>query len=143
MGTTNDTGLWSTYGGTNHLVAREGDVDPDTGGKFASFTSFALPDEGDVVFLGVLQASASPAIGATNNTGIWAFDAYAVLHKLTRTGDSVSVNGTPKTLKTLTFLSAVAYSPGQSRSVNNAGGKLVYKATFTDATTAILSASYP
>lgn len=144
VGTTNDTGLWSTYGGTNHLVAREGDVAPDTGGAtFASFTSFALPDEGDVVFLGVLQTSASPAIGATNNTGIWAFDAYAVLHKLTRTGDSVPINGTNKTLKTLTFLPSVAYSPGQSRSVNNAGGKLVYKATFTDATTAILSASYP
>jgi len=95
------------------------------------------------VFIGVLlTGTGSPVVTTANNTGIWVYDCSQTLHKVTQTGDSIVVNGTPKTLKTLTFLPAVAYSLGQSRSVNDAGSKLVYKATFTDLTTAILGANY-
>ena len=65
------------------------------------------------------------------------------MHKLTRTGDNVLINSTNKTLKTLTFLPSVLYSTGQSRSVNSGGGVLVYKATFTDGSSAILGSNYP
>lgn len=137
----NDTGIWSTYGGTLHLVAREGDMDPATGGTFNTFTSFALQDSGDVVFLAKLLISGG--INATNNVGIWTYDATGALHKLIRTSDTVLVGGTDRTISKITFLSSVAYSMGQTRSVSSAGDKLVYGATFTDKTSAILTADHP
>lgn len=141
----NDTGIWSTAGGTLHRVAREGDTDSATGGTFAKFTSFALPDTGDVVFLGVLKGTTaipgpgSPAVVSTNNTGIWACDSEGALQKVMRTSDQVLT----KVISKISFLPAVSYSPGQTRSVTTQGDKIVYNAVFTDGSTAILQTDLP
>ncbi|MFM2294934.1 MAG: hypothetical protein RLZZ350_1347 [Verrucomicrobiota bacterium] len=137
----NDTGLWSTVGGTLHLVAREGDVDPDTGGTFSVFNSFALPDYGDIVFQASLLIAGG--INANNNSGLWTYNATGAPHKLIRTSDTALVGGTTKTINKITFLPTVPYSPGQTRSMSASGDTLIYNATFTDGTTAILTADHP
>jgi uncharacterized repeat protein (TIGR03803 family) len=144
VNSTNNIGLWSNAGGTLHLVARRNDIAPGTGGAtFYSFTSFALPDTGDVVFIAILTpGTGSPAVTTANNNGIWVYSCSQALTKVTQKGDNVVVNGSPKTLKTINFLPLVTYSTGQSRNVNNGGSKLVYNVVFTDQTTAILGANY-
>ena len=106
-----------------------------------------MPDNGQPVFLakvaaGPTQAGLPSGIGATNNMGVWAVDATGAIRLLVRTGDTLLVHGGPKTVSLLSLLSAVTGSPGQARSYNDAGD-LVFRATFTDHTQAILRLRLP
>lgn len=52
------------------------------------------------------------------------------------------MNGSAKTVSTLTIFTAPAAATGQTRHFNNPGD-LMYKATFTDGSTAIVQSVFP
>ena len=148
------TGIWATNGlpGSLTLIAQQG-VTPaagcPAGATFAAFTELALADQGgagdagSTIFMATLNASVTAGVNATNNIGIWAVDGSGALQLIARTGDIINV-GTDlapvyKTVKTLAFLPAPLYVNGTGRSLDQATGDLVYQATFTDSSTAILN----
>ena len=145
--TATETGIWCNSGGSLALVAQEG-VTPapgcPAGATFATFTELALPDQGGatnkggVIFLGTLNANAAAGVTTTNNTGIWAVDSTGALQLIARTGDVVNV-GTNKTITSLAFLPAETTVNGQTRSFDQTNGDIVYLATFSDKSTAILN----
>ncbi|MGB8169123.1 MAG: choice-of-anchor tandem repeat GloVer-containing protein, partial [Chthoniobacteraceae bacterium] len=145
---TNNTGIW--WNGPNglKLVARAGgDAAGVPGAKWASFSSLALPDNADPVFVAKLAPGTGGTllpngVGATNNIGVWAIDSTATLRLVVRTGDILKVGGQPKTLSLMTVLSPVLGSAGQARSYNSTR-YLVFRATFTDRTQAIMQLVIP
>jgi hypothetical protein len=144
----NNTGIWATTSGSLALVAREGDLAPDATGTttaggpvFASFSQFVLPDQGGVVFLATLSTGSGGVVAATSH-GIWAVGTDGVLRQIVRTGEALSINGSPKTISTLTIFNGPAASTGQTRHFNSSRG-LLYKAGFTDASTSIVESVIP
>jgi len=125
-------GIWSNVGGSLALIARQGQQaeGAETGVLYSAFTSIALPDVGGPVFLAKLKTK-------KNNVGIWATDDAGVLHIVVRTGDTLTIGGEPKIVKTLEFLPTLLGVSGQTRSFNTAGD-LTFRAVFTDKTEAIL-----
>lgn len=72
--TSNDGGIWSTAGGTLHLIAREGMAAPGTtsGSKFSSFGEYGDPvisDAGHVAFYGKVTGG-SPGMWAEGPNGL-------------------------------------------------------------------------
>ena len=127
----NSIGVWSTDGGTLHLVARQGALAPGcpNGEVFLSFSQVALPDQGGVVILANLTSGFA---NSSNNLGIWAVDSSGQLQLIVRLGDTLDVNG--KTIKTISFLAPATSAAGQTRYFSQSTGNLIYKATFTDGT---------
>jgi hypothetical protein len=149
--TATSTGIWATNGAGNTpaLIAREGITQAPgcpAGATFATFTELALPDQGGannnggVVFLATLNASAAAGVTTANNTGIWAVDSTGALQLIIRTGDAIG----GRTITSLAFLPkpATASVLGQTRSFSQASGDLVYQATFSDKSTAILNVQF-
>jgi len=125
-------GIWSNISGTLALIARQSQQaeGAETGVLYSAFTSIALPDVGGPVFLAKLKTK-------KNNVGIWATDDAGVVHIVVRTGDTLTIGGEPKIVKTLEFLPTLLGVSGQTRSFNTAGD-LTFRAVFTDKTEAIL-----
>ena len=151
------TGLWASDGtpGSLQLVARQGTQAPGcpAGATFSTFTELALPDQGGaankggLVFVGTLNISSTAGVTSTNNTGVWAVDTNGALQLVARTGDVLNIasTGTPvyKLVTGLTVLSSPAYVSGNTRSVAQSNGDLVYLATFSDKTQAIFNVVFP
>jgi hypothetical protein len=78
----------------------------------------------------------------TTNIGLFSVDSNKVHRLLLRTGNRIEVRGTQKELSLITILGAVSGSPGQARSYN-ASGDLIFRATFTDRTQAIMRIQLP
>jgi uncharacterized repeat protein (TIGR03803 family) len=143
-----EQGVWwkSTTGLS--LVARAGfDVPTVPSAKWNSFVSLALPDNAGPVFLAKLAAnSVDPRLPSdvkpTTNIGLFSVDSNKVHRLLLRTGNRIEVRGTQKELSLITILGAVSGSPGQARSYN-ASGDLIFRATFTDRTQAIMRIQLP
>jgi uncharacterized repeat protein (TIGR03803 family) len=144
----NNTGIWWKGAGGLKLIARAGgDAAGVPGAKWASFSSLALPDNADPVFVAKLAAgtggTALPnGITATNNLGVWAIDNAGILRLIVRTGDILKVGGQPKTLSLVNVLGPVLGSAGQARSYNGTR-YLVFRVTFTDRTQAIMRLVIP
>jgi len=142
-----ESGIWCNSTGALTLVARQGTqaAGCPAGATFATFTALALADQsgtsgtGGLSFLGTLNASSAAAVTAANNTGIWAIDNTGTLQLIVRTGDILPVNGVNKTVTALTFLPTSTVTDGQSRGFAQEDGDLVYRATFSDKTTAIFN----
>lgn len=139
--TTRDTGLW-THNPTDGLtlLAREGSPPPGaSAAKWLSFPSASVLDGRGPIFTAKLMPSTS--VTTANNFGFWATDSTGTLRLLIRTGDKI--NG--KKLKAFSLLGAVAGSPGQLR--NWTGGdpspRVIYRATFIDGSTSIVSTLVP
>lgn len=97
--------------------------------------------------LATLNISTATGVSAKNNLGIWAVDNTGALRLIVRTGDILNV-GTAmapndKTVTGLAFLPSLSYVGGQTRSVAQGTGDLVYLATFSDKSTAIINVSFP
>jgi hypothetical protein len=108
---------------------------------------FTLPDQGGVIIVAslIVNTPSAPAPGgvtSSNNQGIWAVDTDGLLKQVVRTGQSLTVNGVPKTITGLTIFNAAKSSAGQTRHFNNAGD-LLYKAAFNDGTTGIVQSVFP
>lgn len=134
-----DTGIW--FKGLNglELIAREGMAAADVaGGTFASFLSLALPDTGRVVFTATLTKGRG-GVTPKNDVGVWMVGESGELHLLVREGDTVSVNGVDRVVKTVAIFGPVNGSPGQRRGFNSAG-EVLLRLGFTDAAGAIVRA---
>jgi sugar lactone lactonase YvrE len=137
----NSVGLWAGMVGNLQLVAQKGAHPPGTGNgvRFASFSSFALPDQTGLVFVARI---AGPGVNLANDTGLWAVDTDGIVQLIQRKGNTVTIDGNKKTLAGFTILNAVPFATGQTRHFT-AKGDFVYLAKFTDGTTAILRATFP
>jgi hypothetical protein len=136
----NDTGVWSNDGGTLRLVAREGGQASGcaAGVTFKTFTQIALPDQGGVVMFAKLGGT---GVGSSNDMAIFAVDTGGTLQLIAREGTTHAVTG--KTIKTLSFLPAIAGVSGQTRGFSQTTGDLVYSATFTDGSAGIFKVVFP
>ena len=123
------------------ILARTGTAAAElTGPTWKSFTAMVLPDSGyGPVFLGTLEG---PGVLKTTNIGLWATDLTGKVRLLLRTGDSVSVNGAPKTVSLINTLGAALDSPGQGRYVDRKGD-VSAQLTFTDGSTALVYFGMP
>jgi hypothetical protein len=134
----NDTGVWSTDGGTLHLVAREGGYAPGCGWGvvFSHFKQIALPDQGGALIFARLSGS---GVGPNNDHGIWAVDTAGQLQLIAREGRKLG----GQTIKKLTFLPSPTGVGGQTRSFSQTTGDLVYSATFIDGSSGIFKVVFP
>jgi kumamolisin len=124
--TTNNLGAWCSSGGTLSLLARKGSAAPGfSGPAFATFNGLALPDQGGALLLATL----------TNGVqGIWRGNSTADLQLVAAVGKTVN----NKTIASLSFLASPPYVNGQSRSFDQATGNILYRAVFTDHTSALV-----
>jgi hypothetical protein len=142
---------WRQPGGQLQLVAIAGGQPAGVanGAAWSGFQSVALPDglASGPVFTAKLYVPAwsepnPAAITRSNNTGIWGVDSTGALWLLARTGSTINVGGKNRVIKTLTALSAVSGSCGQSRSYNSSG-EVIYRAAFTDGGQAVIKVALP
>ena len=139
MGTNNDYAIfYRPEGAALRSIARERDQPPGTptGTRWKNFTSLALPG-GDTgpVFRATLSGA---GVTTLNDAGVWAVKTDGTVVLLFRERDPVGA----KTLKRFTVLSAVPGSSGVTRSFNHAA-LVVWRAEFTDLTSAIVVTSVP
>jgi hypothetical protein len=128
--------------GTSTVVVREQDPVPDlTGITWKKFVSFALPEGEDAGPIFLAQV-AGPGVTRKNNLGLWARASDGALVLLARTGDSILIDGAPKTPTKLTLLNALPPVQGSGRSFNDAL-RVAFLATFTDATQAVYIVRIP
>ena len=138
---------WKPAGGALTLLAQGGGAngvpnDLPTGAQWKAFTSLAIAGGGrGPIFTATLVANQGGAT-SKNASGVWAMDFAGKLRTLFRTNDSITINGTPKTLKSFTLLKATVGSLGVTRSFNNAA-QVTWLGTFTDTTTAIITTEVP
>jgi hypothetical protein len=140
---TNSIAVCSDYpGGFLSMVAQEGQQAPGCpqGAVFSSFTELALPDQGGVVFLGTL-GNLPGIISSVNNQGIWAVDTSGLLQLVVQKGTLHPVTG--KLITALSFLPLLPYAAGQTRSMNQSTGDIVYKATFKDGSSGFFAVTFP
>lgn len=144
----NQGGVWWEGGTGLGLVARTGyDVPSVAAAKWSSFVSLILPGQTGPVFLAKLAPKSLDRrlpsdVKPTTNLGLFALDADRNRRLLVRTGSTIDIRGTPKTLSLITIFGAIPSSPGQGRNYNTTGD-LVFRATFTDRTQAILRTHLP
>jgi glucose/arabinose dehydrogenase len=132
-----DTGLWSSVGGKLHLVAREGSEAPGaTGATFKKFTSIALgSSEGDATLAFVASLGRT---SAGTDAGLWFAQETAAPALVLREGQTLSVSGTDRRIRSLRALTILPGAPGQGNGVADAA--VMAHATFTDGTQAVLRA---
>lgn len=139
-----DTGILVSQEGAEEpleLVAREGTEPPGApGAVFKSFQSLSVQEGRGVLFKAKL-ASGTSAAKRSNDEGLWATDTTGELRLLLRKGEVIG----GKTLQAFTILHAVARTQGQRRAWNSgdAAATLIYLASFTDGSNAVLTTSVP
>lgn len=139
--TANDTGLWVSRNGTLELLAREGSEPTGAAGThWKKFDSLTVIEGRGPAFTAKLAAGSIP-VEQGNDRGLWVSDSTGELRLLLREGDTVA----GKTLRSFSLLQPLAGSPSQRRSwtTGDPTATLIYLATFTDATTAVVTVSIP
>jgi len=133
--------LWSWRNGTLDLLAQGGtDAGDLPGAKWKAFTSLAIAAGRGPIFTATLLPNKTN-VSKASATGVWACDSNADPRLLFRTGiPNAIING--KTLKSFTLLKATVGSTGVTRSFNNTA-QVVWLATFTDKTTALITTHVP
>jgi hypothetical protein len=143
---------WLPVGGTDpQRVEFTGDTAPDASGvamagvEFSRFTGAALPCStatstlAGPVFTAVLKnAPGMTSVKPGNNAGLWALDHAGTVRLLVRTGSTV--NG--KILRSIGAFRFASSSPLQARTTG-AADAVIYLATFTDHSTAVVKAAIP
>ena len=134
---------YSADGITWDLLANVGALAPG-GGHWAGFTSLVLPDGADSgpIFLGTLNVSKTDGVTAANKLGLWGVDSLGMLRLLLRTGQSLTVDATLKTIKTFTALAAAPGSIGAASGYDDAG-RVSVLATFTDGSQSLVLVQVP
>jgi len=137
---------WRPTMGALTLLAQAGPTtlgvphDLPAGAQWKSFTSLAVASNRGPLFTGALVPKKGGVTPATAN-GLWAMDFGGQLRTLFRTGvpDAIVAG---KTLKSFTLLKASVGSTGVTRNFN-ATQKVVWLATFSDKSTAIVTTEVP
>jgi autotransporter-associated beta strand protein/T5SS/PEP-CTERM-associated repeat protein len=137
----NNTGLWWGKPGALQLIARKGDAAPGTKGRFASFTSLALPDDASVGEI-IGPVFAATISGSKTTGGLWALNSAGILQLVVQKGSLKTVNGKAQAITDITVLPAVAGSPAQARSYNGER-QLIYRLSFRDGSQQIVKALIP
>jgi hypothetical protein len=132
-------------------VAREGTPAPGTssGVNFGSMdTTVALNNLGQVAFTSPLLGT---GITSNNDRGLWAGTPDA-LQLIAREGDVIDLDPGPGTLlKTISGTNGISFAKGYAATFDGSSataalndlGQLVWRATFTDSTTAIMLSELP
>jgi hypothetical protein len=94
------------------------------------------------IFVATLKVSATDGVNASNDLGMWAVNGEGVLQLIFRTGQTVTVNSSLKTVRTFTALDAAPGSLGSAMGYNQFGEVAVI-ATFTDGSTAMVWLGVP
>ena len=89
--TTNDESIWLARGPDLRLVAREGDVAPDTNGAWFGTLIDAFPALSNTGQLAFRARLTGPGVDETNDQGLWATDPAGVLHLVAREGMSIEL----------------------------------------------------
>jgi len=125
---------------------------------FSSFDRIALPDTDRLLIWGTVTATnfiPRPPVakgivvtqeirsGVLTQRGIWVQNAQGGLDLIIREGASIFVNGKPREISTLSSAGSEGSTGSQSRAFNQTTGALVYLATFTDSTQAIVKVTFP
>lgn len=126
-------GVWAAAaGGPLALVAREGLQAPrlPAGVTFAGFGEPAMNDAGQIAFMARLAgAGVTPA----NSSVLYAADRAGRIYPLVRTGDLFDVGGQARVVDEILFDSAGAEGGHSQFAGTAAGGELVMKLVFRDA----------
>lgn len=113
----NDTVLIGNGGtGFPRLIAREGDIAPDSGGaKFKEFANASVQGNGATLFTAKLQhGTGNPKVSAANDNGVWWLPSGgAAVSKLVREGDPGFQTG--EKIRSILALEALSGSPGHGR----------------------------
>ena len=144
VGASNRTGIWFASADDGlKLIARAGGLAPG-GGLWASFDSLALPDgPGSApVFTGKLKVEGSTGVTRSNRQGLWAVDSEGGLRLLLRAGQTYTVDGSARVVKTFVALAPSPDSLGAARGVD-ADGNVTALVTFTDGRQALLTMGVP
>ncbi len=130
---------WKPPAGALTLLAQGGGQPGDmaVGTQWKAFTNLAIAPGRGPLFTATLVVGKA-GVTAAGATGMWAKDFTGATRGLFRTGDIIA--GRP--LKKFTLLTASIGSTGVTRSFN-AVGELVWLATFSDKTTAIIRTTVP
>jgi mono/diheme cytochrome c family protein len=131
---------WKPAGGALTLLAQGGarpgnDLPPAA--QWKTFPLLAIAANRGPIFTATLVPGKGGVTAATAS-GVWATDFNDATRLLFRTGDMIG----GKTLKSFTLLNASVGSLGVTRSFNN-DAEVVWLATFTDKTTAIIRTTVP
>ena len=130
---------WKPAGGSLTLLAQGGkrpSIDLPVEAQWKAFTSLAITSGGSPIFIGTLVPGKGGVTGATA-TGVWACDSSGEPRLLFRTGDTVG----GKKIKSFNLLKTGLGCVGVTRSFNDE--QLVWLATFTDKSTAIITTDLP
>lgn len=136
-----DSLWWKPASSPLTLVGSINTAVPDVaaGAKWKKFTSLGLAggsNPAPLVYAQLLQGQGG--VDATNDYGIWAVDSHGDLRLLVREAETIG----GKTLKSITALKGAPTSVGAQHSFNNAG-QVIYRAGFTDGSTAIVTTTIP
>ena len=122
------SGVWTNLGGTLHLALQKGTPVPGMTENLSTVISLSMDNS-------ALVALVKVAAPATSNLALVSINSANSGTVLWRTGQSITVAGTPSTIKTLTVLSPAKASPGDGRWHH---GNTTVKATLADKRTVIL-----
>ncbi len=133
-GFTSETLWWKPPGDTLRLLAQAG-AEPAglPGARWGTFSSLTIAKDSGPIFSASLITGRG-GVTASNSSGVWAMDSTGNLQLLFRTGDMVK----GKTVLSFHVLKSVTGSLGVTRSFNDSGA-VIWRATYTDSTTAIIS----
>jgi hypothetical protein len=137
----NEMGLWSnstSSDGSLDLIARQGDQAPgqEPGFVFGVFLEPSLNAGGQVAFMASGFRNLDGAF-VDSAFGIWGQDRGGRLRLVASVGDLLEVGpGDYREIASLMFASATGGEDGKARGLNDAG-QIVFRATFTDATSGV------
>jgi len=137
-------GIWyAPLDDSGTIIANVGAAAPG-GGHWAGFSSVVLPKNPYLgpIFLGTLAVNAADQVTVKNNLGLWGMDSLGTLRLLFRTGQSVTVDGSSKTVRTFRALQAAPGSIGAASGYDD-DGNVAIVATFTDGNQALLQLTVP
>jgi hypothetical protein len=142
----NDWGIWSGPKDSVSLVARLGDIAPETGGRrFTTMTEPIINGKGEILFYGsVGYLPAEVPVGHNYADGLWLVDALGEIHRIAMTKTLFEVG--PGDLRTISLLSFPGGSGNQQDGlplVLNDAGQILFRAAFSDGSSGIFLASVP
>ena len=134
---------WQPPGEPLTLLAQGGagpGPDLPTAARWETFTSLAIAGGGRGPIFAATLVPGKGGVTAAKATGVWACDFTGAPRLLLRTGDRNIVTG--KKLSSFRLLKATVGSTGVTRSFNDSA-QIVWLATFTDKTQAIVTTEVP
>lgn len=137
VNSTNDLALWTNVPGAITLVAVKGAAGVGAGGAtIAGFGGAVINSQGTILYRATLTGA---GVDSSNNTALYAWDKLGT-RLVVRTGATLNVGGVNKVVSGIRTALDTGNQDGKPSSMSERG-QVVYQATFTDGSSAILSAS--